>query len=104
MLKKYIIIISLMLMTCVQAAEWREVAKGLEIKEFKIELYSPAGDSIITILRIDPELWDFSLLTASQTGNGSLTAKQWCAKNKLAAAFNAGMFLTDYSTNVGYMN
>jgi hypothetical protein len=61
-------------------------------------------DSRITVLRIDPKLWQLEAVGSSQTGESSgHTAREWCDQHKLTAAINAGMFKTDGKTHVGYM-
>lgn len=83
---------------------WRPIASGLDIGFFKATTYTPVGDSTITILRIDPQLWELQVLGISETGDPEgFTAKQWSEKHGFIAATNAGMFLTDYRTHVGYM-
>ncbi len=86
-----------------QSANWTTISDGLEIGRFKVEQEAPVGDSTITIIRIDTKHWEFKLLSATETGNGNLTTRQWCEKHNLIAAVNAGMFQTDYKSNVGYM-
>jgi exopolysaccharide biosynthesis protein len=81
---------------------WQEVDKGIELAYFKSQADLKATD--ITILRIDPALWDVKLITRDQTAERfNLTAKEWCSKKNLVAAINAGMFLQDYITHVGYL-
>lgn len=83
---------------------WESIAPGIEIGFFKIHAYTPVGDSTITILRIDPRHWDLQVLGISETEDlEGFTAKQWSEKHDFVAAINAGMFLTDYRTHVGYM-
>jgi hypothetical protein len=77
-----------------QEPQWTYVAKSLELARFKAELHRIVGDSTITILRIDPSLWDFKLWCAPETGDNNLTARQWCEKYHLVVAVNAGMFQT----------
>ena len=87
-----------------QDSNWQELAKGLELGKFKVTKESPVGDSTITILRIDPSLWDLKLLSMKATDEQqSLTAKQWSEKYELVTVINAGMFGTDYISHVGYM-
>ena len=86
-----------------QSTNWTTISDGLEIGRFKVEQKTPVGDSTITIVRVDPNYWDLKLLSASETGSEYLTTRQWCEKYNLAAAINAGMFMTDYQSNVGYM-
>lgn len=83
---------------------WRSLAPGMDLGVFTAAKPSGIGDSRITVLRIDPALWDLELVGRSRTGEAAgLTARQWSEKRKLAVAINAGMFATDYKTHVGYM-
>ena len=83
---------------------WRELAKGLDLGQFKVNESTVAGDSTIVILRIDPAEWELKLVSASEMEEPrGMTAKQWCAKYDLVAAINAGMFQKDYRTHVGFM-
>lgn len=83
---------------------WTTLAPGMTLGSFPTEERSPAGDSRITVLRIDPRLWTLELIGRSRTGESrGYTAKGWCEKHGLTGAINAGMFGTDYVTHVGYM-
>lgn len=84
--------------------EWTTLAPGMELGTARAGKASSHGDSKITILRLDPDHWDLELLTISGTGDKSgRTAKAWSREQGLAAAINAGMFASDYSTHVGYL-
>ena len=82
---------------------WRKVDEGLSVAEFDSPMKSNAQDSRITIVRIDPKLYSFKLLCASEHGRTKMTARNWCEKFSLIAAVNAGMYQTDGFTNVGLM-
>jgi hypothetical protein len=83
---------------------WQTLAPGMEIKYFKATQPSVVGDSRIAVLRMDPNLWELEFAGASQTGEGAAhTAREWCEKRKFTAAINAGMFLDDGKTHLGYM-
>ena len=87
-----------------QSGSWEHIAKGLDLGRFEVQDASVAGDSTITVLRIDPAHWDLRLLSISQTGEPmGMNAGEWSEKYKLAAVTNAGMFQQDHSTHVGYM-
>jgi len=91
-----------------QAAElshqWEKLATGLELGVFLAPQLSDAGDSLIRVLRIDPQYFELKLLNASATESGSLwSAKEWCRRNGLVAAINASMFQADYKTSVSLM-
>ena len=83
---------------------WSGLCDGLELGEFKAAEYTPAGDSVVTILRIDPKEWQLRLLSISENGDGQpRAARNWCADYGLTAAINAGMFNTDNRSHTGYM-
>jgi len=85
-----------------QDTVWQEIDKGIELSRFKSQAALVNPD--ITVLRIDPALWDIKLITRDQTTERfNLTAKVWCKKQNLTAAINAGMFHQDYVTHVGYL-
>lgn len=84
--------------------DWMSVAPGLDLGTFTASAPAPVGDSRVTVLRIDPSLWDLEFAGLSQTGESKgRTAKQWCQENHLTAAINAGMFGTDFRMHVGYL-
>jgi hypothetical protein len=85
-------------------SQWQKLDKGLELGIFASPRPSEVGDSLIRVLRIDPNRFEFKLLNASASGQGrSLTAKKWCLQNGLVAAINASMYQTDYKTSVSLM-
>ena len=87
-----------------QEANWEILADGLQLARFKADVQSPSGDSVVTVLRVDPHKYTFHLLTRSNTEDkASRTARQWCEKHDLTAATNAGMYAKDHSTHIGYM-
>jgi len=86
-----------------QEASWNKVDDGLFIGTFESPLKSIIGDSKIKIIRIDPNIYSFKLLCAGELKHSNLTAKEWSKKYNLIGVMNAGMFQTDYISNVGYM-
>ncbi|MCK4413046.1 MAG: phosphodiester glycosidase family protein [Candidatus Eisenbacteria sp.] len=85
-------------------ADWVSLAEGADLGTFRGDWPSPAGDSTIVVLRIDPEQWALRLFCASESADQSrMTARQWCTRYGLVAAINAGMFATDHTTHVGYL-
>lgn len=77
--------------------------KGLEIQRFRSPVKSSSGDSMITVVRIDPHQYDFRLLCASEHGKKRRTVKEWTQEFGLVGAFNAAMFQKDGFTSTGYM-
>ena len=84
-------------------AEWTKLDEGLFLSELDSPQKSTAGDSKITVLRIDPRVYSFRLLSAAELHEPKMTAKEWCKKYRLLAAVNAGMYQDDGKTAVGYM-
>lgn len=92
------------LLTTEAYGAWTPLAPGLELGTFAINKPSPMGDSQITILRIDPKLWELVLISKSWNSESkNKTVRDWCENYKLTAAINAGMFNADYATHVGYL-
>lgn len=88
-----------------QDASWKQIDEGLYYGNFVAPVKSNTGDSKILIVRIDPKVYNFRLLSTSELTPGSLelNVKGWTERYKLIAAINAGMFQTDLKANVGYM-
>jgi len=75
--------------------QWQSLAPGMDLKL--------VADSKITVVRIDPKLWEIEFAGISRTGEAAgHTAREWCERSKFAVAINAGMFQTDAKTHVGY--
>lgn len=86
-----------------RAIVWETLAPGMELSETRATRANRQGDSRITILRMDPELWELDVLAISQTGETSgHTARRWSRDHGLTAAINAGMFATDHKTHIGF--
>jgi len=84
-------------------SSWQMLDEGLELGTFEGP-ESELGDSVIRILRIDPEHWELRILSISEIGQPNVyTPMRWCEEFDLVAAINAGMYAQDYSTHVGYM-
>jgi hypothetical protein len=86
-----------------EESAWRKVDEGLSVAEFDPPIKANANGSKITIIKIDPKLYSFKLLCASEHGRVKMTARKWCEKFGLLAAMNAGMYQKDGFTNVGLM-
>jgi len=72
----------------------------------RVQSHQPSivGDSKITVLRIDPGLWELEVIGIVQTGEtAGHTARDWAQKQKYAAVINAGMFEADNKTHLGYL-
>ncbi len=85
-------------------ADWQTIDDGLQLGQFKAKAASASGDSIITVLRADPDKYAFHVLARSNSERkANYTARKWCEKYDLTAAINAGMYAEDHSTHIGYM-
>jgi len=85
-------------------AKWQKLADGLELGVFLSPQRADYGNSLIRVLRIDPQFFELKLLNASSTRDGRpLTTKQWCRQEGLVAAINASMYQADHKTSVSLM-
>lgn len=99
------VLIGLLLSSALGAsAAWQTLAPGLDLRTLTTVESSYVGDSKITVLRVDPKLWNLEFVGINQTGESvGRTARAWCRKHRLVAAINAGMFGADYKTHLGYL-
>jgi hypothetical protein len=90
-------------LTAGPAEGWQSLAPGMDLKEFAAGQPSLVGDSRITMLRVDPRLWELEFAGISGTGEtAGQTARDWCRSRNFAAAINAGIFAADDKTHIGY--
>ncbi len=85
---------------------WTALEPGLDLGTFTSPIRSRTGDSLVHVLRVDPEEFDLVLRMSGATGQGSeanRTARAWAADTGLIAAINASMFQTDYVTSTELM-
>jgi hypothetical protein len=75
---------------------------GLEWDEFDMAGGQASLHDTIIVLRIDPQYYEFALLSASEYDLPAQTLKQWCKKFGYEIAFNAGMYAEDKTTTIGY--
>lgn len=79
---------------------WVELDKGILYCEWDAPEKSILNDSKLTIVRIDPSLYQFNFLTATEFGNKLRTADVWAEEFNQEIIFNAGM----YSFKKGHPN
>jgi len=84
-------------------SDWIMIDDGLFLGEFDPAENLSAQQFKIIVIKINPKKYNFSLLCSSEHNIEGLTVKEWCKKHDMIAAINAGMFLPDRKTNVGYM-
>lgn len=80
-------------------AQWLALEPGLDFGEFRLE----GAEFRLTVLRIDPERFDFLLCASSADGKGPRALDTWGQEQDLVAAINASMYLPDGTTSTGYM-
>ncbi|MFM6946595.1 MAG: phosphodiester glycosidase family protein [Flavobacteriales bacterium] len=73
-------------------AEWVTLTKGMEYREIDAPQKSFIGDSKISILRMDPQVFHFDLYTATQFDSIPRDLHTWADTFELLVAFNAGMY------------
>ena len=96
-------LLGLLLAVCASAIEFSTIAPGVELGSAVATEPSIFGDSVISIVRIDPRLLDVRLLEAKGAGGASHTARQWADQSGAIAVINAGMFEADGVTSTGFM-
>jgi hypothetical protein len=88
------------------AGDWRVLAPGLELREFRIpdRLDDLTGtQSSLAVVRIDPSGYEIALGSALQTGR-PLSVQEWSRQAGFMAVINAGMFRSDDRLrSTGYM-
>lgn len=88
----------------VAAGSWRSLAPGLEVGRLPASEKSAVGDSVVTVVRVDPRRYVFRLLSAKLLGIAdNPTTVEWVRRERVAGAINASMFQADHLTALGYM-
>ncbi|MBV6340990.1 phosphodiester glycosidase family protein [Candidatus Magnetobacterium casense] len=82
---------------------WGRVDDGLFVREFDQPATPEREAHAITVVKVDPALYSFKLLTISEYGGDVMTVKEWARRYNLILAVNAGMYQADGTTNVGFM-
>lgn len=82
---------------------WRTLEPGLELGLSVLRKASASqSGAAFVVLRIDPTIHNFALCMASDSGK-ALPLAGWSEREGLRAGINAGMYLPDKITNIGYM-
>lgn len=83
---------------------WETLEDGLEMGVFPAPRRSEVSDSLVRVLRIDPERFDLRLLNASAEPEGkALSPREWAERHDLVAVINASMYQEDGRTSVSLM-
>jgi hypothetical protein len=100
-------IVLLSLWSCLKAdttSGWQLLSPGMELNYLAVTRPKVTTGARLTVLRIDPHLWELEIMGTSRTGEtAGHTAREWCETHQLTAAINAGMFKTDGTPHVGFM-
>lgn len=82
---------------------WQVLERGVEYATFTLVSKPTAGDGLLHVVRIDPNQVELRAVLASEQQVPLRTAGDWAEGLGLSVAINAGMFQTDYQSNVGYL-
>jgi hypothetical protein len=73
--------------------QWIKLREGLEMLRIPYSFSILAEDSVITVLRINPDFAEFELCCAAEQGNAPLTVVEWAQTKQFDLVFNAGMYI-----------
>lgn len=79
---------------------FKPLQPGVEYGKVTLAEKPEAGDGKLHVLRVDPAIASLDLGLASESG-AMRTAAQWASQQGFSLVINAGMFETDYRSNVG---
>jgi len=84
--------------------QWHKLQSGIYYMEPDAPGKSILNDSKIFILKADPRLCNFRMLSSSEHGKRNRTADEWAKEFRVNVVVNAGMFnMSNSRTNKGYM-
>ncbi|HNW89697.1 MAG TPA: phosphodiester glycosidase family protein [Bacteroidales bacterium] len=84
--------------------EWNQLDDGLFYTEITGPHISKFSDSKVSILKIDPDFFNFELVASSESDSTLRTIRDWCELKSLTGGINAGMYsLKDHLSGVGLM-
>ena len=87
-----------------EGSTWRTVAPGLEVGRLASPRPAPSGSSIVTVVRVDPERYEFRLLSARLLGlRDNPSAPEWVDRHGVLGVVNASMFQADHKTSTAHM-
>jgi hypothetical protein len=87
---------------CAADFEIEDTLSGLAWGEFEIISDSSLQKSLIYVLRLNPDYYEFRLLSSAEDKCSPMSVKDWCVKYDYEIGFNAGMYAEDNKTTVGY--
>ena len=84
--------------------QWHTLQVGLYYREPDAPEKSILNDSKIFILKVDPRVCNFRMLSSSEHGKQNRTADVWAKEFGVSVVVNAGMFnMSNARTNKGYL-
>ena len=95
--------LSLVVLVLAAPLQLEELAPGVEYGTTPWIEKAAIGDGLLQVVRIDPKKVELRVGLASREGVKNRTAGEWADGLGLMVAINAGMFATDYRSNVGYL-
>ncbi|HET8646131.1 MAG TPA: phosphodiester glycosidase family protein, partial [Vicinamibacteria bacterium] len=85
-------------------AGWERLAGGLEVARLEAPALSAAAGATITVVRVDPARYRFSLLSAKlEKKQPAPTISEWVEQHGVSGAINASMYQADHLTSVGFL-
>ena len=85
------------------ARAWQQIAPGLQLQTFTLPRTDQGESPQLSILKIDPARYTFTLITTSRYQQHLATLKEWSEREGLTAAINASMYREDHQQSTGYM-
>ena len=82
---------------------WRQLDEGLWLGKFNWPDELSDEDPKVRVLKIDPKVYDFRLLSTSEHNTGPMTAEEWADRFDLVAVINSSMYQVNRITSTGYM-
>ena len=82
---------------------WQQIDTGLHLQTFTLIGAGHKAPPQLSILKIDPSRFDFTLLTTSRYKQPLANLKKWSEREGLTAAINASMYREDRQQSTGYM-
>jgi hypothetical protein len=73
-------------------SHWVTLTKGLQYREINAPVKSEIGDSKISLVRLDRDLFEFDVFSATNYDSIPKSVDRWAKKHKLNIVFNSGMY------------
>jgi len=83
--------------------QWRSIQSGVELATFDTGKTPLGQQGRLYVVRVTPGRAQLTVGLASENGQRTRTAAEWCRASRFAVAINAGMFQNDHLSNVGYL-